>query len=110
MKTLMLALALAASACTFSGQSGRQVPHGVVERGWTMDQVRVRLGDPQVTVTNPDGTETWTYNYSEYESGTYIPFIPFTGMAGTEIRVENVDVVFAQDGTVVGGTEAIFTR
>jgi len=102
---LALALLLAAVAlfasCTYS--VGRQVPLGVVERGWTTAQVRVRLGDPQVTTANPDGSETWTYIYSEYDYGTYI--IPFTTTGS--VRVETVQVLFV-GGTVVGGTEAIF--
>ncbi len=59
----------------------------------TTDDVLQMLGEPTERITNDDGTETWTWNWTRKEEGSGHLFLIFNGSSKTEVD-ESVHVTF----------------
>lgn len=110
--TIALAAAVLApltmSGCLVASSKEQQIRGAYVQPG-TISKVRVNhtsqteveelMGTPSETAINEDGTETWSWNWSEHTDEGGAVFLIFAG--GSEKTVhESVHVKF-EDGVVV---------
>ena len=66
----------------------------------TRAEVLSRLGDPQTRSKMPDGTETWTYTYTESHSfvNPASLLVPFYTRVDSDTKTKTTTVVFDSEG------------
>lgn len=105
---LALPMTMAMSGCLVASSkessiSGAYVQPGAVSKvkvnTTTSTEVEEILGQPSNTVANDDGTETWTWDWTESKDDSGAVFLIFGGSSNKTVH-ESVHIKFA-DGVAV---------
>lgn len=100
-KLLIPLLALALSGCMSSGTQVTEEQAGQFTKGVTTEaQVIARLGPPQSTVRNDDGSRIDAYTYMK-ASANAVDFIPYVGLLAGGSTGKYTTVAFTFDSAGV---------
>jgi outer membrane protein assembly factor BamE (lipoprotein component of BamABCDE complex) len=99
---IILSLTLGACATTTGRPFDAAQVHTFVDGRTTQTEVRQKLGEPQTTQENPDGTTIWLYSSSN-SPASFRDFVPFAG-ATSNTSLQALHLTFDQRGVMASHT------